>query len=152
MGSMMLELPTYRSDHKSRRANSDSSEMARSSMTSAGAGHGEDKENDGLVAALEINGTGNAEVITSWQQCQWDKWSPQTGQIVPVWFHVDYRNPKAQQWLRESGPKGANIGRHWQQKWNAKYASGMAAKETNSWRALKHPVARNRMPGNFPPK
>ena len=36
--------------------------------------------------------------------------------------------------------------------WNAKYVKGMAANETISWRDLKHPVARNRIPGNFPPK
>ena len=111
--SMMLELPEYRSHHESRRANSDASSSSGStrSVTGAGADLGEDKENDGLVAALEINGSGHSPLVTSWKQCPWDKWSPKAEQVVPVWFHVDYNNPEAQRWLRDSGPQGANIGR-----------------------------------------
>lgn len=66
----------------------DETEEMDARITAVGMG---DADGDGLIAALVLDGKGNAELIERWGECRWDEWR-ESG-APAVWYHLNFAKP-----------------------------------------------------------
>jgi zinc transporter len=94
---------TTSEDRKSTRV-TDKTEEVDARITEIGLG---DTDGDGLIAAIVLQGKGEAEVVETWRECRWEEWRQKK---TSVWYHCNFGVSQAVRWLHGTGPDDARIG------------------------------------------